>query len=270
MPSSSSLSQPPGTAGLDAGRRFERRVRAVSVRLWLALVAIVAVIAAGLVWGVFGAAPVTAAGTGAILPPDGLIAIRVPSTGQVVSTGLSSGAETAAGATLMTLLTPDGTTVAVTSPLEGQIVEASPFPVGSWVDQGQVVAQLLPAADADTAILFLDPVQAAQLSPGMRTLVSPVSAPDAVYGSIIATVESIDRLPSDADAVSLIFGSNTALAELVGGGGTRVVVRLQHADTPSGFAWTSGDGPDFAIDPTTLVSGTVIVSQRQPLSFLVG
>ena len=59
------LYRPEATAELDAGAQLDNRLRTTSVRIWIALIVLVAVILAGIAWGVFGSAPHVVVGRGA-------------------------------------------------------------------------------------------------------------------------------------------------------------------------------------------------------------
>ena len=46
-----------------------------------------------------------------------------------------------------------------------------------------------------------------------------------------------------------------------------VVISLKrNPESPSGYAWTSGNGPDFPITPGTILSGSILVANQKPIS----
>ncbi len=67
-----------------------------------------------------------------------------------------------------------------------------------------------------------------------------------------------------------VLGDNTALADYVLSAGPvqEITVDLNTADTSSGYAWTIGEGPDFAISSSTMAQVAVVVSQRSVAAWL--
>ncbi|MGB3673629.1 MAG: HlyD family efflux transporter periplasmic adaptor subunit [Candidatus Nanopelagicales bacterium] len=262
--------RPEATAELDAGKQLDNRLRTTSVRIWLALLALVAVILAGIAWGVFGSAPQVVVGRGAILPENGLVAVRNPVAGRIESIEVERGQEVTRGTPLMILETAEAGRVEIDAAVTGEIVQLVPRQIGTWLSMNELIAQIVPQTEAGSAIVFVEPSKAAQVKPGMTVHVSPDIAPAGAYGSIVGTVASVDPIPSDAEDLILMAGGNEALAQSLGIGGTKVVLQLNAADTTSGYEWTSGSGPDFAIPQVSIITATIIINERHPLAFVTG
>lgn len=264
------LYRPEATAELDAGAQLDNRLRTTSVRIWIALIVLVAVILAGIAWGVFGSAPQVVVGRGAMLPENGLVAVRNPVAGRIESIDVDRGQAVTRGTPLMTLETAEARRVQVAASVSGEVVQLVPRQVGTWLAVNELIAQIVPQTESSSAIVFVEPRKAGSIKPGMPVHISPDVAPAGAYGSIVGTVSSIDPIPSDAEDLILMAGGNEALAQNLGIGGTKVVVQLNPADTPSGYEWTSGSGPDFEIPKVSIISGTIIISERHPLAFVTG
>jgi hypothetical protein len=271
------LFRPEAVAELDAGRRLDTRLTVAPPRAWLALVVLVLIVIAVAVWSVLGRAPVVVSGNGILLPPDGLIAVQSPVSGVVV--GISHPddedpsqpqIQVGAGTTLLTVKTDDGATRQVTTQIAGTLIVREPLGIGSSIDSGNVVAQLLPDGEDTVALMFVSPDAAAQIKTGMAVRMSAGLAPASAYGELLGSVRSVDDLPYDRTDFLNLAGQNTELAaQLAFSGQVRVVVDLRTAATPSGYAWTSQSGPPFRLPAAALLSGEVELGEKQPLSFLL-
>lgn len=277
-PAPNSLFRAEAVAELDAPRRLDTRLRVVSPQRWLALVVIALLAVGAVVWAVLGRAPTTVAGTGALLPPDGLVQVVAPTAGVVdAAPGVGDSDPDTAGITvtrtepLLTLRLADGTVTAITSPVTGNLIAREPLAVGSTVAAGEVVAQVLPAGAESVGLLFVNQTAAAAISPGMPVRLNPITVPASVYGDLLGTVRRIDALPLDRSGLLQLAGGNADLAATMAGTGTyRVVVDLIPADTPSGLSWSSRNGPPFAIPPATALTGTVTIGEQAPIETLLG
>ncbi|MBM9466143.1 hypothetical protein [Nakamurella leprariae] len=277
-PAPGGLFRPEAVAQLDAQRRLDSSLTVAPPRSWLALIVVGLVAVAAVVWAVFGRAPVTVAGAGILLPPEGLVAVTAAAGGVVADVPAIDDADPTmpgvtvqAGQRLLTVRTPDGGTSDVTAQVDGVLVARTPLAVGTPLTAGAVVGQLLSSAERSVALLFIDPSAGSRVLPGMPVRLTPSTVSASAWGELRGTVRSVDPLPYDrADFVQLA-GGNTQLAASLGGvGSVRVVVDLIRADTASGYAWTSDDGPPFAVAPTTSLTGSIELGTREPLSYLLG
>jgi hypothetical protein len=272
------LFRPEAVAQLDAQRRLDSSLTVAPLQSWLALVVVGLVALAAVVWAVFGRAPVTVSGSGILLPPEGLVAVIAPAGGVVADVPAiddedptTPGITVEAGERLLTVRAADGSTTDITAQVGGVLVARTPLAVGTALAPGAVVGQMLSSAERTVALLFADPTAGSSVVPGMPVRLTPSTVPASAYGELLGTVLSVDPLPYDqADFVQLA-GGNTQLAAALGSvGSIRIVVELVAADTASGYAWTSQDGPPFDIAPTTTLTGSIQLGSREPLSYLLG
>ena len=85
-------------------------------------------------------------------------------------------------------------------------------------------------------------------------------------------VQAVSPVPVPPERVTLIVGGNLSLADyfLTGGPVLEVTVSLDRdATTPTGYRWTTGDGPPTAVSLGTLTEVAVIVSESAPLHHIV-
>lgn len=265
-------------ADLDAQTRLETRLRVVSPLRWLVLVVVALLAVAAAVWAFVGRAPITVQGSGALLPPSGLVQVVAGVSGVVTEVPQVGGdhpdtapTDVSADQALLRLRTADGAIVDVATPVAGELIGRSPLAVGSPIDAGEVVGQVLPQHAGPTALLFVDQNAAATITPGMPVRLNPDTAPAGAYGDLVGTVVGVDVLPLDPVDFQQLAGDNSELAAAMAvDGAYRVVVALTPADTPSGYEWSSRTGPPFAITPGTVLSGVVVIGEKAPIDTLLG
>jgi len=142
------------------------------------------------------------------------------------------------------------------------------------VASGQTIARLLvDDADGDnslTAIAYLPAAVGKKVKPGMPARVSPSTVKVELDGYILGQVVRVAELPASREAVTNRL-ENAALADEILKGGTpiEIEVELQRAaDTPSGYAWSSGKGPTIRIEPGTMARTEVVVERVHIISLL--
>lgn len=266
-----SLYRPEALAELDVTGKLDAQLRMAPPRRWLALLLIVVLVVAAAVWAVLGRAPQLVTGNGALLPSDGLIRLA-PQVPGVLTAAIAPGVVAVhKGDRIVTLTAADGTTHDVVAPTDGDLVQRSPLSLGDPVTAGETLGAMIPAGDRSTSVVFVSPTAATAVRPGMEVYLSAAIAPASAYGRIVGHVAAVDRVPFDSAGVLQLTGGNQELArELTTAGTLRVVVTLDHADTPSGLRWTSTDGPGFTIPTASELDASIVTGARAPISFLFG
>lgn len=104
---------------------------------------------------------------------------------------------------------------------------------------------------------------------GMTVRVSPTSVQRERYGSILGTVERVSEYPVGSRTPAAAVGNpELAQALLSPGGVIEVAIKLETADTPTGFRWTSAGPPD-PLSAGTTTRTYVTVEERRPITFLL-
>ena len=259
------------TRAVTPAERVEHRLQVTSPRMWLALVGFVILIAAGVVWGVLGRAADQVTGIGVMLPSEGLYDLAAPSAGTVQGINIHNGDPIGAGGTVAWLLKPDGEVEQVRSAIDGTIV-ALLVKLGSFVDAGSPVATIEPAGSDLQVVLYVGAADGKQILPGMTAFIAPSTTPSSQYGTMRGTVTEVSSLTVSAEQLGVSLGRNSPLIDalLDRGPALEVVVTLERADTPSGFAWTASNGPNFPITSGTLVDGSVVIDEGSPFQQILG
>ena len=239
--------------------------------MWLALVGFVILIAAGLVWGILGRAADQVTGIGVMLPSEGLYDLSSPTPGVVRGITARNGDTVTAGETVLNLATADGGVREVTTAIDGTIL-ALLVKLGSYVDAGSPVATIEPAGSDLQVVVFVGAADGKQIRPGMTAFIAPSTTPSSQYGTMRGTVTEISGLTVSADQLAVTLGANSPLIDVLldRGPALEVTVQLERADTPSGFAWTASNGPNFPITSGTLADGSVVIDESSPVEQILG
>lgn len=143
---------------------------------------------------------------------------------------------------------------------------------GSAMWPGKIAARITDPSVSDTVVSAVRPELTGTLVPDMPVQIEMSSAPAARFGYLLGTIDEIsadpyttaqmaDSLEMDPQVVASSLGSQPALL---------VVIRLQSANTPSGYAWSIGKGPSFIIAPGVPGTARMILSQKRPIEVVFG
>jgi HlyD family secretion protein len=143
------------------------------------------------------------------------------------------------------------------------------------------------AVNVGDAILLIQPEEATQqlevilyvsagtgkrVEPGMNVHISPSTVKREEHGSMRGIVREISPVPTGESAMMAVLKDKQMVEKFIQQIGLprRATIELITNDaTPSGFDWTSSEGPGVTISPGTLCSGTVTVETQRPISLVI-
>lgn len=251
---------------------IDRRLRVTTPRVWMVFLGTIVLLAAALVWSIFGTAPTEVRGQTMLLPPDGLYEVGMQTEGVVEELLVRSGTKVEEGQVLVRLRGRDGQLVEVKAPVAGQVATILVKP-GLYSTVGTPVATLVTEDSELIAAVYVPAREGKVVRDGMRVFVSPSTAPAAQYGSILGTVRYVSQLPASPERIRLNLGDNNALVDYLTGGEPvlEIAVELdEDLSTTSGYRWSSGSGPPFEISTATLGTASIVVAERSPASQIFG
>ena len=162
----------------------------------------------------------------------------------------------------------------VIAPASGTVVEFSANP-GEFVGNGGSLMRVLSAGtvgQGDTApvvaILYVPNEDGKRVEPGMAAHVMPSTTRPQRDGFIRGTVVKVAKIPSTREGLMRRL-RNAALVDhlLRSGAPFEIEVQLERdAATRSGYAWSSGDGPDISIDVGTMARADMVVGRTRIIS----
>jgi HlyD family secretion protein len=146
---------------------------------------------------------------------------------------------------------------------------------GDPVSPGQTVARLLPLATATgpgrlTAIAYLPADAGKSVAAGMQARIDPATVKFELDGYLLGTVAAVAELPASREGLMRRLRNSVLVDEILRGGTTfEIEVHLlEDATTPSGYAWTSGRGPNLSIEPGTPARVEVVTGRAHVISLL--
>lgn len=121
------------------------------------------------------------------------------------------------------------------------------------------------------AILYVSADERHLIAPGMDVHISPATAPKERYGLLEGAVISVAPLPSSIDDIAAAVGSRELAMHLAGDTAPVEVRAVLHTDrsTPSGYRWSSKEGPPFPLMSGTVCTASITVSQRRPIGLII-
>lgn len=238
----------------------------------LVLAVTVLVMAAAAFWALTGTVSSKLAAPGILTHPDGGYVLQSPVAGQVTAVLAEEGQLLAAGAPLLTVRTDQGDRP-VRLVTGGRLTTLAAA-VGSVVATGADVARVERVRDPQdplVAVLYVPGGSGATIPVGAAVDLTVQSVPQRQFGMLRGRVTSVGRAPQTPAQISGFLGDGR-LAEQFSrqGNPVAVLVRLERSSgTPSGYRWTSAEGPPYAVDSTTPVTGAVHLAARRPADWLL-
>ncbi|MCX4807802.1 HlyD family efflux transporter periplasmic adaptor subunit [Streptomyces sp. NBC_01214] len=238
----------------------------------LVLAVTVAVMAAAAYWAFTGTVSSKLSASGILTRAEGSYVLQTPVAGQVTGVLAEEGQLLAAGAPLLNVRTEQGERpVRVVT---GGRLTTLVAKVGSVVATGADVATVERAEgpqDPLVAVLYVPGGNGLAIAVGAPVDLSVQSVPQQRFGMLRGRVTSVGRAPLTRAQIGGFLG-DSGLAEQFSrhGSPVAVVVRLEpSSSTPSGYRWSSADGPPYAVDSRTPVTGAVHLAAQRPVDWLL-
>lgn len=142
---------------------------------------------------------------------------------------------------------------------------------GDVVNPGNPILSIEVVSEELVAVLFVPASSGKQVQAGMRVRVSPGTVKKEEYGGILGRVTWVAEFPSSARGMIRLLGNEALVTRLMAEGPPiQVDVSLERDPaTPTGFHWSSSQGPAVKISSGTLAEGSVIVREDRPISLLI-
>ncbi|MFJ7586813.1 hypothetical protein ACIQZO_05325 [Streptomyces sp. NPDC097617] len=238
----------------------------------LVLAVTVVVMAAATFWAFTGTVSSKLSASGILTRAEGSYVLQTPIAGQVTEVLAQEGQLLAAGAPLLNVRTEQGERPVRL--VTGGRVTTVVAKVGAVIATGADVATVERVKDPQdplVAVLYVPGGSGAAIPVGAPVDLSLQSVPRRQFGTLRGRVEAVGRAPLTQAQIGGFLG-DSGLAEQFSrqGSPVAVVVRLERSSsTPSGYRWSSADGPPYAVDSRTPVTGALHLSARRPVDWLL-
>jgi multidrug efflux pump subunit AcrA (membrane-fusion protein) len=259
-------------APIDPAAAVNESDKPLSRPLVLSLIGLIVLVAAVLVWVVFGRAPQTVSGLGYVLPAGGYPEVGTTLSGVVNGVDVEPGQRVLKGQELLSIsVEGENDPIPVLSPEDGIVLEVASLP-GRVTSPGDPMLFMQPDGAQLIVKAFVLATESATIRVGMEALVSPADAPRrAQYGVILGTVAALSPTPVSAKRIDFIVGGNSTLVDFFLAGGPVIEVTIemkQDSSAPSGYAWSIGQGPDVEISSGTLSDVSMLVRDKSVLEWI--
>lgn len=238
---------------------------------WLIIVGLLLITLSLLLWGIFGHISTTVSGEGIIMVPGGITRIISMESGQIKELFVEPGDRIEENEPLAEIYTSTGEVIPILSNHNGRILEIFVYK-GDLVVPGHPLVSMEVITEIEggvEAILFLKAEEGQKVHPGMEAFIAPVMISTEEHGYLLGEVTHVSRFPSSLEGVKRVLGNNELARRMVGQIiPVQVTIRLLPADTPSGYEWTSGEGPETMISSGMLCQGRITISQESPIALV--
>lgn len=156
------------------------------------------------------------------------------------------------------------------SPYSGRVLEMA-TESGELIGPGARIFTLEELSAPIDTILYVPANDGKKIRKGMEVRVSPSTIKQEEFGFILGEVQEVSNFPVTPDGLQRVL-RNDSLVQQLAGAGAPIEVRvrlLRDPSTPSGFKWSSSEGPPSEIYTGTLCSGSVVVDRKKPISYVL-
>ncbi|MFE9097381.1 HlyD family efflux transporter periplasmic adaptor subunit [Streptomyces sp. NPDC007264] len=259
-------------AKLQSPEELDLPVRFARPQGWLVLTVTVAVVAAASVWAVTGSVASTVNAPAVLTHGQGSYILQSPVAGQVTAVLATEGERLPAGSPVLRVRTGQGDSVVRT--VAAGRVTALAATIGQIIRTGADVAaveKVAHASDPLYATVYVPAENAAAIPANASVDLTVQSVPAQRYGVLRGHVKSVDRTAQSPQRIAAFLGDGQLGEQFTRKGRpVAVLVRLDRSSgTESGYAWSSAQGPPFALSSMTLATGSIRMADQRPVDWLL-
>ncbi|MBF0306630.1 MAG: NHLP bacteriocin system secretion protein [Alphaproteobacteria bacterium] len=157
----------------------------------------------------------------------------------------------------------------VLAPGDGRVTEVK-LAAGAVVALGQPVLSIESAGAVLQGIVYIPTEHGKKVRPGMPARIEPSMIRKEEYGTLVGKVVSVSDFPATRQGIAALVQNDTMVEQYTKAGAPyEARVNLVPATTPSGYAWTSGDGPAVRMTSGTVVEANIAVERRRPVDLIL-
>lgn len=290
---------------LQSPEKFDTMLKITTPITWMALISILALVFAVVLWSIFGALTTKADGIGLIMDSAGMINISHGATGKIAHLYVKPGLEVKKGTLIARLQQAEQAAEATLAKYGVDLASSDrdafnrAFQLNSkeyqlsvsqnvYSDVDGVVAEvmaeegtLLPAGnpicsirltqhiDELNGVLYIPVDKGKRVEPGMSIQLAPNGVDTSESGSLIGVVRSVSQYPVSSQGIAQHLG-NSQLASFIlqqlRGAAVEVTFYLvKDESSKSGYLWTSTVGKQPKVTPGSYCTGFVIIDRKPPL-----
>jgi HlyD family secretion protein len=158
----------------------------------------------------------------------------------------------------------------VISPYAGEVIELKAYPGGTVAAEAPVLS-IQPDNDNLEVLAYVPSLRAKEVRAGMEAQISPSIIKREEFGFVRGKVVHVADFPSTKAALMRNFENDALVTALTASGPvTEIEVRMvPSSKTPSGFQWSSSQGPPIHLSGGTLCTLQVVTVRQKPVALLL-
>ncbi len=290
---------------LRSPEQLDTMIRITSPVGWMALVSVLVLCFAIMLWSIYGSFTEKAEGYGLIMDSAGVVNITHAASGKIAELYVQTGSPVYKGQLIAhmeqpaeaadTRMAQHGATLAASDrDVQGRVYEydakryrqtAQEDAVSEYdgiVDEVMVSeGELVPAGSpictvrltqnrSDLTGVFYVPVdKGKRVEPGMSIQLAPNGVDVSQTGSLLGVVKQVSQYPISAEGVKKGLGNDQLAQHVISkGGGAMVEVRFELVKdkaSESGYLWTSVVGRHKPITPGSFCTGFIVIEREPPI-----
>nr|UXE46077.1 hypothetical protein Hi04_10k_c5591_00017 [uncultured bacterium] len=155
----------------------------------------------------------------------------------------------------------------------GKVVEVRSM-VGDMVGPGNPIVSVERVGERGglEVLLYVDSREGKMVRPGMEVQIAPTIVRKERYGVMVGRVKSVETFPSTRQGMMRVLHNEQLVDSfLADTAGTPIAVRAEltvATNTPSGYKWSSGKGPDVVLTSGTRCVGYVTTRTQRPIALV--
>jgi multidrug efflux pump subunit AcrA (membrane-fusion protein) len=200
---------------LSSPEQLDLLMPVISLRGWIALLALLSLMAVILIWSVFDTIPTQITGRGILIRGGQVLQVTAPQGGQIEDVFVQAGMGVEAGQRIATIRPAhQSDLIEVTSLLSGRVIELA-MARGSVIEAGQTILTLEDTYKPLEAVMYVPVSSGKSLQSGMTVQISPDSVQGESYGYMRGTIRSVAAAWSSASGPPVTINSGTLLTAAV-------------------------------------------------------
>lgn len=160
--------------------------------------------------------------------------------------------------------------IEIQSPYAGRVLEVV-VGAGGLVSAGGRILTLEPLDAPLELVVYVSAAEGKKVQKEMTVRISPANVKQEEFGFMLGKVKSVSEFPVTPEYLRKTLRNDKLADSMLGKGAPFEVVAtlLPDKDTPSGYKWSSSKGPPSAVYSGTLSTGSVVVENRRPISYVL-
>jgi hypothetical protein len=259
---------------LSSPEQLDLLMQVTSPRAWIALVGVLVLLSVVVFWGFAGSVPITIRGEGILLRGgSGITSITAPADGIVsdIYVGIEDVVES--GQVIARIQQTDvAENIPVRTTFSGRILEILAAQ-DVLVQLGQPMLVIEPSTGEDfEAILYLPASDGKRVQPGQKVQLLPSTVRAEEVGVMQGWVTSVGEFPESKESMSRLLDNQSLIDYFFNTTNNAPievrVMLIPSRTTPTGYQWTTPQGPDTELRSGTLTVGTIILSEQAPINLI--